>query len=63
MGKPLPSLEVEIRGPNGEVLGPNQPGEIYVRGEQVSGEYAHKKVLRDDGWFPTNDGGFMDEEG
>jgi acyl-CoA synthetase (AMP-forming)/AMP-acid ligase II len=63
VGKPLPSLEVEIRGPNGEVLGPNQPGEIYVRGEQVSGEYAHKKVLQDDGWFPTNDGGFIDQEG
>ncbi|MBI1196730.1 MAG: AMP-binding protein [Phenylobacterium sp.] len=63
VGKPLPNLEVEIRGPDGAVLGPNQPGEIYVRGEQVSGEYAHKKMLQDDGWFPTNDGGFMDEEG
>lgn len=63
VGKPLPSLEVEIRGPNGEVLGPNQPGEIYVRGEQVSGEYTSKKVIRDDGWFATNDGGFLDEEG
>jgi fatty-acyl-CoA synthase len=63
VGKPLPSLEVEIRGPQGEVLGPNQPGEIYVRGEQVSGEYAHKKVTDDEGWFATNDGGFLDEEG
>ena len=63
VGKPLPSLELEIRGPNGEVLGPNQSGEIYVRGEQVSGEYTHKKVIRDDGWFATNDGGWMDDEG
>lgn len=63
VGRPLPSLEVEIRGPDGEVLGPNQPGEIYVRGEQVSGEYTHKKVVQDDGWFATNDGGFLDEEG
>jgi acyl-CoA synthetase (AMP-forming)/AMP-acid ligase II len=63
VGQPLPSREVEIRGPDGEVLGPNQPGEIYVRGEQVSGEYAHKKVTDDDGWFATNDGGFLDEDG
>lgn len=63
VGKPLPSLEVEIRDPDGRVLGPNQPGEIYVRGDQVSGEYAGKKVIDDAGWFATNDGGFMDEEG
>jgi fatty-acyl-CoA synthase len=63
VGKPLPSLEVEIRGPDGEVLGPNQSGEIYVRGEQVSGEYTSKKVIDDEGWFATNDGGFLDEEG
>jgi acyl-CoA synthetase (AMP-forming)/AMP-acid ligase II len=63
VGKPLPSLEVEIRGPDGEVLGPNQSGEIYVRGEQVSGEYTSKKVIDEQGWFATNDGGFLDEEG
>ncbi|MFN9928878.1 MAG: class I adenylate-forming enzyme family protein [Phenylobacterium sp.] len=63
VGKPLPSLELEIRGPDGEVLGPNQSGEIYVRGEQVSGEYAGKKVTDDEGWFATNDGGWMDDEG
>ncbi|HEY0436974.1 MAG TPA: fatty acid--CoA ligase family protein, partial [Phenylobacterium sp.] len=63
VGRPLPSLEVEIRGPDGEVLPPGQSGEICVRGEQVSGEYVHKKVIDDDGWFATNDGGWMDEEG
>jgi acyl-CoA synthetase (AMP-forming)/AMP-acid ligase II len=63
VGKPLPTLELEIRGLNGEVLGPNASGEIYVRGDQVSGEYLSKKVIRDDGWFPTNDGGWMDDDG
>jgi acyl-CoA synthetase (AMP-forming)/AMP-acid ligase II len=63
VGRPLPTLELEVRGPRGEVLGPNQSGEIYVRGEQVSGEYLSKKVIQDDGWFPTNDGGHMDEDG
>ncbi|MBV9996848.1 MAG: acyl--CoA ligase [Caulobacteraceae bacterium] len=63
VGKPLPSLEVEIRGPEGEKLGPGQAGEVYVRGEQVAGEYLHRKAIQDDGWFPTNDAGWLDEEG
>ncbi|MBL8771264.1 MAG: AMP-binding protein [Phenylobacterium sp.] len=63
VGRPLPTLELQIRGPDGEVLGPNESGEIYVRGEQVSGEYTSKKVIRDDGWFATNDGGYLDQEG
>lgn len=63
VGKPLPTLELEIRGLNGEVLPAGVSGEIYVRGEQVSGEYLSKKVIRDDGWFPTNDGGWIDEDG
>ncbi|MBS0410343.1 MAG: long-chain fatty acid--CoA ligase, partial [Proteobacteria bacterium] len=56
-------LELEIRGPEGEVLGPGQSGEVYVRGEQVAGEYLHRKVIADDGWFATNDAGWMDEDG
>jgi acyl-CoA synthetase (AMP-forming)/AMP-acid ligase II len=63
VGKPVPGLELEVRDPDGKVLGPNLSGEIYVRGEQVSGEYTHKKVVQADGWFATNDGGWMDEEG
>jgi acyl-CoA synthetase (AMP-forming)/AMP-acid ligase II len=38
-------------------------GEIWVRGEQVSGEYLNKKALRPDGWFPTNDCGCLDDGG
>jgi len=38
-------------------------GEVYVRGEQVAGEYLHRKVIQDDGWFPTNDSGWLDEDG
>ena len=42
----------------------NERGEIYVRGEQVSGEYLGKgSQLVGDGWFPTRDGGSMDAEG
>jgi len=63
VGRPLPSLEVEIRAEDGSVLPAGQSGEIYVRGEQVSGEYTHRKIVQDDGWFATNDGGWIDEEG
>ena len=63
VGKPLPSLELEIRGPEGEVMPAGQSGEVYVRGEQIAGEYLHKKVIDDDGWFATNDAGWLDGEG
>ncbi len=63
VGRPLPTLELEIRDPHGKALPPGQSGEIYVRGEQVSGEYTHKKVVQDDGWFATNDGGWIDDGG
>ena len=63
VGRPLPSVEVEIRNEQGGVCPPGVSGEIYVRGDQVAGEYTHKRVLNDEGWFATNDGGWMDEEG
>ncbi len=62
-GKPLPNLEVSIRDEKGKILTAGTSGEIWVRGEQVSGEYlGHGTKLTGDGWFPTNDGGFLDEE-
>jgi acyl-CoA synthetase (AMP-forming)/AMP-acid ligase II len=64
LGKPLPNLEVEIRAPDGTVLGPGEVGEIHVRGEQVSGEYLGKgSLVGADGFFPTRDGGWLDEGG
>ncbi len=63
VGRPLPSIELEIRGPDGEALATGVRGEIYVRGEQVAGEYMGRSVLTEDGWFPTNDAGYLDEEG
>ncbi|MYL98074.1 AMP-binding protein [Novosphingobium sp. FGD1] len=63
LGKPIPTVVMEIRGENGEVLPPGEAGEIYVRGEQVSGEYKEKSALDPEGWFPTRDAGYMDEDG
>jgi len=63
LGQPLPTVEIEIRDEEGNVLPPGEAGEIYVRGEQVSGEYKEKSALDADGWFPTRDAGYMDEDG
>ena len=63
VGQPLPSVELEIRRGDGSCCAPGEHGEIHVRGEQVSGEYLHKKAIADDGWFATNDAGWLDEGG
>ncbi len=64
VGRVLPNLELEIRSSDGlTVLPAGRSGEVYVRGAQVAGEYLHRKVLRDDGWFATNDAGWLDEAG
>ena len=64
VGQPLPSIEVEIRDGDGQALAANERGEIYVRGEQVSGEYLGKgSLVLEDGFFPTRDGGSLDEDG
>lgn len=63
VGKPLPAIELEIRDEAGNVLPPGEAGEIYVRGDQVSGEYRERSALIAGGWFPTRDAGYLDEEG
>jgi len=62
-GRILPNVELEIRSLEGP-LPPGEPGEIWVRGEQVSGEYAGQQAPTDDeGWFPTRDRGWVDDDG
>lgn len=63
VGKPLPTIELEIRDEEGKVLPAGERGEIYVRGEQVSGEYRERSALDAEGWFPTRDAGYLDAEG
>ena len=62
-GRPLPTLELEIRAPDGAVLRAGETGEIYVRGEQIAGEYHGHSALTEEGWFPTHDGGHLDDGG
>ena len=63
VGRPLPTVEIEIRDDEGRPLPTGERGETYVRGEQVSGEYRERSALDADGWFPTRDAGWLDEEG
>ncbi len=52
-GRLVPGIEVDVRD-----------GEIWVRGDQVSGEYLGLGgALDPDGWFPTRDRGWVDDEG
>jgi acyl-CoA synthetase (AMP-forming)/AMP-acid ligase II len=63
VGRPLPTVEVEIRDDEGKLLPQGERGEVYVRGEQVSGEYKERKALDAHGWFPTRDAGWLDHDG
>ncbi len=63
LGQALPTVEMQIRDEDGNVLPCGEAGEIYVRGEQVSGEYKEKSALDADGWFPTRDAGYIDADG
>lgn len=74
VGRPLPGLRVSIRGPLGEQLPDGDRGEIWVSGEQVSGEYLNRQAATGDlpesssgpdegAWFHTRDAGMLDEAG
>ena len=53
VGRLVPGIEVDVRD-----------GEVWVRGEQVSGEYVGLGPTVDaEGWFPTRDRGWVDDEG
>jgi acyl-CoA synthetase (AMP-forming)/AMP-acid ligase II len=63
VGRVLPDIEVEIVS-EGRVVGPNEVGEIRVRGGQVSGEYLEGSPGVDaEGWFFTRDLGWIDDDG
>ena len=64
VGRPLPTIELEVRREDGACCKPEETGLVYVRGDQVSGAYQGLgSQLDDTGWFPTKDRGFLDAEG
>lgn len=63
VGQPLPTVEISVRDEFGDPVTPGVVGEIWVRGEQVSGEYSGIDRRAQEGWFPTHDAGWFDDEG
>jgi acyl-CoA synthetase (AMP-forming)/AMP-acid ligase II len=64
VGQPVPGIEVQIRAQDGTVLGRGETGELFVRGEQVSGRYTGiGSVLDEEGWFATRDIATLDGAG
>ena len=63
VGRPLPTVQIEIRDPDGAPVRSGAFGEVFVRGEQVAGEYLNGSGREGDGWFATRDGGYLDEAG
>jgi o-succinylbenzoate---CoA ligase len=65
-GKPLFPAQLRIEK-DGQVARPYEPGEIVVKGPNVTKGYLHRpdataKAIRD-GWFYTGDIGYIDEDG
>jgi acyl-CoA synthetase (AMP-forming)/AMP-acid ligase II len=63
VGRLLPGVELEVRDDDGRALPAGQVGLLFLRGEQISGEYAHGTTLDDGGWFATRDRGWFDDAG
>jgi len=63
VGRPLPGIELEVRDPSGAVLPAGRAGEVFVRGEQVSGEYLTGPSVLAYGWYATRDVGYLDAAG
>ena len=54
---------MQIRA-DGTVLGPDETGELFVRGDQVSGKVHRDRLgARREGWFPTKDVAYLDADG
>jgi len=66
-GKPLPGVEMEIRGPDGTALPVGEIGEIVTRSSNNMLGYwklpeATAATMKD-GWVATGDVGYLDEDG
>jgi acyl-CoA synthetase (AMP-forming)/AMP-acid ligase II len=63
-GKALPTVTIEIRDEEGAGVAPGEPGRIWVRGDQIAGEYAGLgDGLDENGFFDTRDNGRLDAGG
>ena len=68
IGHPLEGTEVKIVNEHGETVPVNVKGEMYVKNDAMFKEYCNdtaktRACFTDDGWFRTDDIGYMTENG
>ena len=63
VGRALPGVEFQIRRDDGSLADAGETGLVFVRGDQISGEYGGHTGLDADGWFATRDSGRLDPDG
>jgi acyl-CoA synthetase (AMP-forming)/AMP-acid ligase II len=64
VGQVVPGVEVQVRDETGQPSPAGEPGLLWVRGGQVSGQYLGRTSTRNaEGWFPTNDRVWLDTDG
>ena len=67
IGRPLPDVELKVVDDDGVELPLAQIGELWVRTPRVMKGYGSKEgttsPLQQDGWLPTRDMGWIDEDG
>jgi len=68
VGRALPGIEQRIVAPDGRVLGPNEDGEVRMRGPNIMKGYLNlpeetAAVFDEHGFFKSGDMGRLDEQG
>ncbi|MFC1402754.1 MULTISPECIES: class I adenylate-forming enzyme family protein [Streptacidiphilus] len=63
VGRALPGIEIQIRTEDDRPAEDGTTGLVFVRGDQISGEYGGRSVLDPEGWFATRDRGRLDADG
>ena len=63
VGRVVPGVELQVRDENGAMLPTGESGLLFLRGDQVSGEYVGSSGVDGDGWFATRDRGWIDADG
>jgi fatty-acyl-CoA synthase len=63
-GRAVAGMQIEIRGPAGQILPDRGIGKVYVRGKSVMHSYfrdeeSTKACLSEDGWLDTGDMGYL----